>query len=384
MSREDVAWSTLRQLDGIDDKVLTHPAFSRLLDILEEGELPECVGRNGRVDVFVATDRRIIHLKRSFWGNAIKVVDYPYGDIRSINADMGFAELGCTILTNGRSKVLPMQKSRREQFAAIVRSHVLQATEAGTPVPPRPPQPPAAKTGGVWWKWALGGASLVMVLVIALVVFAPNDGDIAAVAEPTATATAGPTSTPWPTYTPRPTATARPTPTLLPDGPLAPTPTLVPRPTPRPTARPTATLVPRTPAPIIIGISRQQAYDRFEALNIGLLPLDRHTDEWYSTAIRGAGIVIDIFGTRTRVEAIESIFRVPEGAAKMDTVVGAMLEIALGDDWGGGYQWVLRSIEEDLSEANVKAQTRMNGVYLTLYFISSIDSVMFTVDTERQ
>ena len=207
MSREDVAWSTLRQLDGIDDKVLTHPAFSRLLDILEEGELPECVGLNGRVDVFVATDRRIIHLKRSFWGNAIKVVDYPYGDIRSINADMGFAELGCTILTNGRSKVLPMQKSRREQFAAIVRSHVLQATEAGTPVPPRPPQPPAAKTGGVWWKWALGGASLVMVLVIALVVFAPNDGDIAAVAEPTATATAGlllPLGQPTPLDLPQP------------------------------------------------------------------------------------------------------------------------------------------------------------------------------------
>ena len=181
------------------------------------------------------------------------------------------------------------------------------------------------------------------------------------------------TSTPTATLTPSPTAKPTATPTATPES-LA----------PRPTARPTATLVPRTPAPIITGISRQQAYDRFEALNIGLLPLDRHTDEWYSTAIRGAGILIDIFGTRTRVEAIESTFRVPEGAAKMDTVVGAMLEIALGDDWGGGYQWVLRSIEEDLSEANVKAQTRMNGVYLTLYFISSIDSVMFTVDTERQ
>ena len=181
------------------------------------------------------------------------------------------------------------------------------------------------------------------------------------------------TSTPTATLTPSPTAKPTATPTATPES-LA----------PRPTARPTATLVPRTPAPIITGISRQQAYDRFEALNIGLLPLDRHMDEWYSTAIRGAGIVIDIFGTRTRVEAIESTFRMPEGAAKMDTVVGAMLEIALGDDWGGGYQWVLRSIEEDLSEANVNAQTRMNGVYLTLYFISSIDSVMFTVDTERQ
>ena len=200
------------------------------------------------------------------------------------------------------------------------------------------------------------------------------------------------TSTPTATLTPSPTAKPTATPTATPES-LAPRPTARPTATPtatpeslapRPTARPTATLVPRTPAPIITGISRQQAYDRFEALNIGLLPLERHTDEWYSTAIRGAAILIDIFGTRTRVEAIESIFRLPEGAAKMDTVVGAMLEIALGDDWGGGYQWVLRSIEEDLSEANVPAQTRMNGVYLTLYFISSIDSVMFTVDTERQ
>ena len=202
---------------------------------------------------------------------------------------------------------------------------------------------------------------------------------------PTAKPTATPTATPE-SLAPRPTARPTATPTATPES-LAPRPTARPTATlvpPRPTARPTATLVPRTPAPIITGISRQQAYDRFEALNIGLLPLERHTDEWYSTAIRGAAILIDIFGTRTRVEAIESIFRLPEGAAKMDTVVGAMLEIALGDDWGGGYQWVLRSIEEDLSEANVPAQTRMNGVYLTLYFISSIDSVMFTVDTERQ
>ena len=200
------------------------------------------------------------------------------------------------------------------------------------------------------------------------------------------------TSTPTATLTPSPTAKPTATPTATPES-LAPRPTARPTATPtatpeslapRPTARPTATLVPRTPAPIITGISRQQAYDRFEALNIGLLPLDRHTDEWYSTAIRGAAIVIDIFGTRTRVEAIESIFRLPEAAAKMDPVLGAMLEIALGDDWGGGYLWVLRSIEEDLSETNVKAQTRMNGVYLTLYFISSIDAVMFTVDTERQ
>ena len=133
------------------------------------------------------------------------------------------------------------------------------------------------------------------------------------------------------------------------------------------------------------GISRQQAYDRFKALNIGLLPLDRHTNEMYSTRLPDAGIVIDIFGTSTSVEAIESTFRLtPEVAAKMDIVVWEMLEIALGDDWGGGYRWVLTSMQEDLSEANVKEQTRMNGVYLTLYFIPSIESVMFTVDTERQ
>ena len=183
---------------------------------------------------------------------------------------------------------------------------------------------------------------------------------------PTATMTPSPTTFPTATPTAKPTATPIATPENL---------------APGPTVEPTATLV---PAPIITGISRQQAYDRLKALNIGLFPLDRHTNEMYSTATRGAGLVIDIFGTSTRVEAIESTFILPEVAAKMDPVVGVMLEIALGDDWGGGYQWVLRSIENDLSETNVKVQTRMNGVYLTLYFIKSIDAVMFTVDTERQ
>ena len=185
---------------------------------------------------------------------------------------------------------------------------------------------------------------------------------------PTATLTPSLTASPTATPTPKPTATPTATPESL---------------APGPTVMPTATLAPRTPAPIITGISRQQAYDRLKALSIGLLPLDRHMDDFYSTRLPDGGIVIDIFGTSTRVEAIESTFRLPEVAAKMDPVVGVMLEIALGDDWGGGYQWVLRSIEA-LSETNVKAQTIMNGVYLTLYFISSIDAVMFTVDMERQ
>ena len=101
---------------------------------------------------------------------------------------------------------------------------------------------------------------------------------------PTATLTPSPTASPTATPTAKPTATPTATPESL---------------TPGPTVEPAATLV---PAPIITGISRRQAYDRLKALNIGLFPLDRHTNEMYSTATRGAGLVIDIFGTSTRVD----------------------------------------------------------------------------------
>ena len=44
-------WAILRTLEGVDDKLLEHPAFARLPDELEDGEIPESVAWNRDADV---------------------------------------------------------------------------------------------------------------------------------------------------------------------------------------------------------------------------------------------------------------------------------------------------------------------------------------------
>ena len=125
-------------------------------------------------------------------------------------------------------------------------------------------------------------------------------------------------------------------------------------------------------------------YKRFKNLNIGLLPLNRHTDEWYSTSLPDVGIMIDIFGPSSGVQAIEAIFKIsPALAAKMDHVVGVMLQIALGDDWQDGERWIVRSLGQ-LSAEHKQAQVKMGRAYLTLNFIPDLEWVLLSVDTEQQ
>ena len=157
-----------------------------------------------------------------------------------------------------------------------------------------------------------------------------------------------------------------------------------------PTSAPVVETTPRatptpTPAPADqFGINRQQVYEAFTNLNIGLLPLNRHTDEWVSTMLPNGNIMIDIIGPSDGIQAIETTFRLTaETAVLIDFVAETMLQIVLGNDWRNGQEWVVPEMEK-LSQDRPKIQTRMGGIYLTLYYIPRIESVMFSVDTEMQ
>ena len=128
-------WAILRTLEGVDDKLLEDPAFARLPDELEDGEIPESVAWNRDADVYVATDRRIIHLRRAVWSKSIKsVASYLYSDLRSFRADTGFASLGCNmVLVKGGVKTLPMKPQTRQRFATVVRSHMPTHAVPGAP-----------------------------------------------------------------------------------------------------------------------------------------------------------------------------------------------------------------------------------------------------------
>ena len=117
-------------LEGVDAKLLAHPAFAHLPSVLEEGDVPASVAWNGQTDVYVATDRRVIHLKTTFMQKSIgKVTSYPYSDICSFQAETGFVSLGCNMETTSGARKLPMKPETRRHFATTVQSHILVASQ---------------------------------------------------------------------------------------------------------------------------------------------------------------------------------------------------------------------------------------------------------------
>ena len=129
LSKDADLWSVLRGLEGVDDKLLEHPAFAQLPSLLEDGEIPEGIAWKEKVAVYIATNHRIIHFKMDFWKKSIsKVVSYLYNDIKTFRAESGFMALGCVMLINDcgnrKAQTLLMALKTRQRFAAVVRSHV--------------------------------------------------------------------------------------------------------------------------------------------------------------------------------------------------------------------------------------------------------------------
>ena len=122
--------TVLQGLEGVDAKLLAHPAFAHLPSVLEEGELPASVAWDAQTDVYVATDRRVIHLKTTLTQKSIgKVTSYPYSDIRSFQAETGFLSIGCNMETTSGARKLPMKPETRGHFVTTVQSHLQVASQ---------------------------------------------------------------------------------------------------------------------------------------------------------------------------------------------------------------------------------------------------------------
>ena len=155
--------------------------------------MPESVAWNGNADVYVATDRRIIHLKRAVWSKSISAVtSYPYSDIRSFRADTGFASLGCNMsLVSGGVKTLAMKPAARQRFATVVRSHMPthQGSETAPhpAAPSQPPKTPPPTTQSNPRKGAWIGCGTIVAVLVVLVATMCSFGDDSPTPTPTAT-----------------------------------------------------------------------------------------------------------------------------------------------------------------------------------------------------
>ena len=124
MKPSDVSLA-IQSLVEASKELRNHPCLPLLPSVLEEGEMPKAIAGE-KLFLLVATDRRLIVLKKAAMSNAIDLdATYNYDEIRSFRADMSFMSLGCQMmLKDGAIKTLQAKKKQRVQFAEVVRSYI--------------------------------------------------------------------------------------------------------------------------------------------------------------------------------------------------------------------------------------------------------------------
>ena len=76
---------------------------------------------NGRLSIAVATDRKILNIRKSIWRNTISKVDsYPYAEIEAITAGKGVFDNPLTVIIGGKRHRIEADKGRRHAFAEYV------------------------------------------------------------------------------------------------------------------------------------------------------------------------------------------------------------------------------------------------------------------------
>ena len=147
-SKAAAIFAALRELEGVDDELLWRPEIAHLPSILEGDETPECVTKNSRLSIVVATDRRVINIKRSLWNlNSIKKVEsYLYADIYSIKAGRGSSEHPLAIETSEKTHGCQADKESRFAFAEFVAGKIRPAepdaaNDDPAPLAPAPGSP---------------------------------------------------------------------------------------------------------------------------------------------------------------------------------------------------------------------------------------------------
>ncbi len=134
-SKATAILTVIRNLDGVDDKLLNRPEIGYLSTVLEDGELPDFIvtSSNG---CLVATNRRVIHIEKSIFSSSFKSESFSYSEVLSFDPDIGI--LGSFIKINksdGKTKLISTEKSRTRAFADHLNAKIRPMEEMGEKQP---------------------------------------------------------------------------------------------------------------------------------------------------------------------------------------------------------------------------------------------------------
>ena len=189
--KTEAIFKALRDIEGIDDKLMGRPEVAHLPSVLGEDELPGAIVSSTANVLLVATDRRVLHIERSWRNDSIsKVNSYAYEAMETFRADMGFLAPGLSVTIDGRVKTLIADKKERQRFANYVRARIGMEPQIVS----------ASERSRRKVPWFVGSV-LIVVAAVAIVLVFGSGGDetpTPAPAAPSSTSVATPRATPVP------------------------------------------------------------------------------------------------------------------------------------------------------------------------------------------
>ena len=189
--KTEAIFAALRDIEGIDDKLMGRPEVAHLPSVLGEDELPGAIVSSTANVLLVATDRRVLHIERSWRNDSIsKVNSYAYETVETFRADMGFLAPGLSMTIDGRVKTLIADKKERQRFANYVRARIGMEPQIFS----------ASERSRRKVPWFVGSV-LIVVAAVAIVLVFGSGGDETPTPAPAAPSS---TSVPTPQATPIP------------------------------------------------------------------------------------------------------------------------------------------------------------------------------------
>ncbi len=133
----EAIFAAMRQINGVDDRLLKRPEIAHLPAVLGKGEFPGGVVRDVGARTLFATNRRVVVIQKSRFGSSIEEVDsYEYSEIQSIVEEKGGLfenplafrnPLILTISDSGEKFRLESDEDRRTTFCKYVRARIPSA-----------------------------------------------------------------------------------------------------------------------------------------------------------------------------------------------------------------------------------------------------------------
>lgn len=333
-----------------------------LPSLLEESESLEHVVASNRVvvgssgaylsGIVVATTSRLLVVDKGKRGS-YKTSSIAYEDITEVVHKSGWISSSIEIKGLERHKVTNvLEKEAAKALSDHIEARAPTVPVSGSTVSDhggnRSERPPIAEAapepaGGAtnWVLWTIVGIALFIGLsVLAALVIPKEEAQESA--------------------KPRPTATAR---------------VSQASPTPIPTPAASTSATGQVPSKV----SRQRLYSTLDSLGIGLLPLNRHDADWYSSMSQSGEIFFDFVGPSGQVEVVELWYHESVSKSTRLRIVETLIDSFIPAHLAEGMQWFERAANRE-----GKQQTLIGGMYLT--FKRSADRLgrtFFSIDSEQ-